>query len=62
MNFYYCRNSIDSQLVDYFSPEFNLRIGDIFTKSVEAGTENGGDNSEDQLRNLVEEVGRETIK
>ena len=53
---------MDSQLVDYFSPEFNLRIGDIFTKSVEAGTENGGDTSEDQLRNLVEEVGRETIK
>ena len=59
---------MDSQLVDYFSPEFNLRIGDIFTKSdieqsVEAVTENGGGSSSgDQLRNLVEEVGRETIK
>ena len=60
---------MDSQLVDYFSPEFNLRIGDIFTKSeiesvsVEAITENGGGSSSgEQLRNLVEEVGRETIK
>ena len=58
---------MDTQLVDYFSPEFNLRIGDIFTKSakdqsVGAGTENGGDSSGNQLKNLVEEVNRETIK
>ena len=59
---------MDTQLVDYFSPEFNLRIGDIFTKSakdksVGAGTENGGDSSTgNQLKNLVEEVSRETIK
>ena len=62
-----CRNSMDTQLVDYFSPEFNLRIGDIFTKSVKdqsigAGSENGGDSSGNQLKNLVEEVNRETIK
>ena len=58
---------MDTQLFDYFSPEFNLRIGDIFTmsardQSVEVGTENGGDTGGDQLRDLVEEVERETIK
>ena len=58
---------MDTQLVDYFSPEFNLRIGDIFTKSardqsVGSGTENGGDSPGNQLKNMVEEVNRETIK
>ena len=58
---------MDTQLFDYFSPEFNLRIGDIFTmsardQSVGVGTENGGDTGGDQLRDLVEEVERETIK
>ena len=58
---------MDTQFVDYFSPEFNLRIGDIFTKSAKdqsigAGSENGGDISGNQLKNLVEEVNRETIK
>ena len=58
---------MDTQLFDYFSPEFNLRIGDIFTMSARdqsfgVGTDNGGDTGGDQLRDLVEEVERETIK
>ena len=30
---YYFRTLTDIQLVDLFSPEFNLKIGDLFSKS-----------------------------
>ena len=54
------RTSSDTQLVDYFSPEFNLRIGDIFTKAAALGSDSGGDIT-NQLRNM-EGDSREIVK
>ena len=68
-HFFVLRAATDVQLVDLFSPEFNLKIGDIFSKSAsqskglaEGDLSESEDYSETLRRIVTERMETDTIQ